>query len=279
MARDTIIGFCRFSYVGRSDWRSLRGVDEITTEHLDKIAADLLTPQRMARRFASFEHLTLASIKAQTDPDFRFVVVTTNRLPPHMRARLEALCAPVPQVELIYSDAPGLSQVLRPVLVREREKTEGHVVQFRLDDDDALPVRYIENLRRHAARFADQDRFAISFNRGLMMALQPGRPPQPLAFELPFLGAACAFCDHRRYKMIYEVGHFALGRKMLNLQDVENPGAFVMRWESDSVQMNLDKLPSYVEALRSGPFREKLRVDYPYMQDFRFISLLHPPAL
>ena len=56
-------------------------------------AGMLFAPDRMEARFATFEHLTLASLKAQTDGDFTFVVLASSLMPETWQDRLEALCA------------------------------------------------------------------------------------------------------------------------------------------------------------------------------------------
>ena len=98
-----IVGLCRFSLVGRGDWRATRKKSpaEIGTMATDR-AGMLFAPDRMEARFATFEHLTLASLKAQTDGDFTFVVLASSLMPEAWQDRLEALCASVPQVTLRY---------------------------------------------------------------------------------------------------------------------------------------------------------------------------------
>jgi len=59
-------------------------------------ASLLFDPARLESRLATFEHLTLASVKAQTDPDFTFVVLASAQMPECYQDRLEALCARVP---------------------------------------------------------------------------------------------------------------------------------------------------------------------------------------
>lgn len=279
MIEDEIVGFCRFSFVGRGDWRAYRHVDGEPPELLDQVAQNLFDPTRLEQRFRSFEHLTLASVRAQTDPDFVFIVLASDRMDAISRARLAALCEPVPQVELLFSDAPTLSQALHPVLDELRQDAHRNVIQFRLDDDDAIPTDYIANLRRHAARLADMDRFAISFNRGLMLKLQPDQPPIPLFYTLPFLGAGCAISDRRNQKLIFEMGHFQIGKLFTHIQDIERTGALVTRWtDSDSKELQLDDLPRHITRIREWRFNRQIRQHFSFLRDFDFSTLLTPPA-
>ncbi|MFI0395338.1 glycosyltransferase [Paracoccus sp. p1-h21] len=278
MVQDEIVGFCRFSFVGRGDWQAFRDIQGQPPELLDRVAQNLFDPLRLEQRFRSFAQLTLASVRAQTDPDFVFVVLASDRLDPVSRARLQALCDPVPQVGLIFSDAPTLSEALHPVLAELRHDSRRNVIQFRLDDDDAIPGDYIANLRRHAERLADLDRFAISFNRGLMVKLAPGQAPVPLAYALPFLGAGCAISDGRDHKLIFEIGHFQIAKLFTHIQDIDHPGALVTRWtDSDSKELVLDALPRNITRLRDWRFRRQIRRHFPFLNDVDFASLLTPP--
>ena len=98
-----IVGVCRFSLVGRGDWAAFRGADaEQEKAAIQEQAEKLFTPERMEARLKSFEQLTLASLKAQTDQDFLFVVLASELMPKRYRRRLEELCASIPQVTLRF---------------------------------------------------------------------------------------------------------------------------------------------------------------------------------
>ena len=89
-----IVGLCRFSLVGRGDRRATRKKSpaEIGAMVEDR-AAFLFDPKWIEARLATFEHLTLASMKGPTDPDFTFVVLASSLMPETWQDRLEALCA------------------------------------------------------------------------------------------------------------------------------------------------------------------------------------------
>jgi hypothetical protein len=162
-----ILGYCRFSYFGISDTgRAI--ATEADAERL------LYAPDRLAARFHLFEHLAAPSVRAQTDPDFRFVVVTSELLPAPYLRRLERIVAAVPQMELLVTETRGLSQVLTPVIrAAAAAEPDGRTLNFRLDDDDALAVDYVARLRAAGAPL--EPPALISFPRGVLLFASDGQ--------------------------------------------------------------------------------------------------------
>ena len=79
--RDDIVGICRFSFLGKCDWAETTGKDGDTARVMARRRAMLYAPDRLARRFAAFERLCLPSIRAQTDGDFQFWLLTSPEMP------------------------------------------------------------------------------------------------------------------------------------------------------------------------------------------------------
>ena len=192
MEASQIIGICRFAFLGRGDWIGMRGADAHDAPRLKEQAEWLFDPDRMARRLFTLERICLASVAAQTDPDFRFLVVTSARLPQVWRDRLSQLCAGLPQAELILSDSPDLAGVLRPILMRSARQTGRAALQFRLDDDDAVAPGFVADLRRIGTATAALPEHAISFPRGLSVMCYGDNPPSFWKTWRPFTGAALA---------------------------------------------------------------------------------------
>lgn len=158
-----VVGLCRFSYPA---------IGGFQVEHAaqDAREAYLYAPERMAQRFATFESFTLPCLRAQTDPDFTFLIVIGDSLPAPYRARLEALVAGMPQA-VIQSHPPRKHRELcQDALNSVRAFDDAPCLQFRMDDDDAVGLRFVEQLRRVAARVTgllDLERHvAIDFNQG-----------------------------------------------------------------------------------------------------------------
>lgn len=163
-----VIGICRFSYPAIGGFKRMH-------DTLEEREAYLFAPERMELRFRHFECLTLPSIAAQQHPDFTFLIVTGENLPPPFRERLHDLTAAVPQIRIVA--CPPMKQRLAMQTVIKQELGEDSIpsIQFRLDDDDAVAVNFTRSLRwfvKHTATLRKNWRtMAIEFNRGYTVQL------------------------------------------------------------------------------------------------------------
>lgn len=170
-----ILGHIRFSFFGSTDTRLhlADGEEGIATLYEDA---------RMARRFHLFERLTLPSLRAQSDKDFRIVVLTSDVMPARYQDRLRAITADDAFIHLEFSaqrtGRRGLAPFIRQSLGADGM---GTAVHFRLDDDDALANDYIARLRAIAAVCAP--RTHISFPYGI--ALFPTTPGSSEGTAIP----------------------------------------------------------------------------------------------
>lgn len=140
-----IFGHCRFSYFGISDTGREIGTPEAAF-------GKLWHPVRMAVRFHLMEAILLPSIRAQTDPDFTFVITTSEAMPAPYHERLERITADIPQVRILRTAQTNLSRALRPVMLEASEGQTQPAVHFRLDDDDAVSHDYVARLRKASAK-------------------------------------------------------------------------------------------------------------------------------
>ncbi|QYX57741.1 putative rhamnosyl transferase [Roseovarius sp. SCSIO 43702] len=166
-----VIGICRFSYPALGGFQ----VEHDTIEDRE---AFLYDPIRMEERFRTFEALTLPPLRAQTDPDFTLAVVIGTSFPPHLRARLEALLADLPQAVLVAREPGRHRPVMKAVVNALREDRGLPSLQFRMDDDDAVSIRFVERLRETAQDMIGvirNNRYAgIDFNQGFIARLDAG---------------------------------------------------------------------------------------------------------
>lgn len=210
-----IVGICRFSLLGRGDWKVYQGKPDSEVEAIAaEQARKLFAPERMEQRLAAFEHLTLASLKAQTDQDFSFVVLASELMPKTYRDRLIQLCAAVPQVTLRFFGlipAGGAQTRAFSELGIALEDT----LQFRLDDDDALCADFIRKKRVAVERLVPSPfPFAVSF-RTVMFCSRGGNHAGIYHWDAPFLGVGVAL--HHPTKSIFAFGHFAMARRFTSI--------------------------------------------------------------
>lgn len=219
----------RFSFVGKGDWVRWRKEGRGSREIAD-IVADLYATERIERRFRSFETLTLASLTAQTDQDFRVIVLTSPLMPEVYQERLQALCTPHKNIRVLFSDAPSVVEALTPAL-QELHDTCDRLVQLRLDDDDALSVNFIARLRAHAQIMAAYPHYAITMSQGLLLKNWDNNRIEFSLVTRPFIGIGVAAClpDNR---CIFEYTHAGLGKHLISLQDVDGASFIHQCWSA-----------------------------------------------
>ncbi len=158
-----VIGLCRFSYPALGGF-------QVQHETIDDRKAFLYAPDRLEARFAMFEAFTLPSLIAQTDQDFVFIILTGDDLPDKFLQRLLDLVSVVPQI-IVEQRPPGQHrEVMRSVINAHKSASPAPSLQFRLDDDDAVAVSYVETLREKASKSVSLldhgGAVAIDFNQG-----------------------------------------------------------------------------------------------------------------
>lgn len=169
--RIQMLGLMRFSYLG------LRGYQK---DHatIGERRAFLYDPARLQRRWFWFEHIALPAWRAQTDPDFRLVIMTGPDLPEPYLSRLRGIVAEVPQLRLEL--VPPMERHLQACMAAIQPHIDAGadvVGHFRHDDDDAVAFDYIQAARRDFLPAADlwaRDRkLSLDHSRGLMAKVTP----------------------------------------------------------------------------------------------------------
>ena len=168
---EPVIGICRFSFCGNGDWAAYSAVDADTDIDLLRLeqAERLYDDARMAQRFHLFETFLLPSLKAQKDPNFVLIVLTSDIMPVQYLNRLRALCESDARLLLIVSDATSVHDALMPEIKRLNSFLSRPLVQFRIDDDDCLSADYVRELRRYMQRLGDIVPIAYSRTTGLVV--------------------------------------------------------------------------------------------------------------
>ncbi|MFT4013629.1 MAG: glycosyltransferase [Paracoccus sp. (in: a-proteobacteria)] len=265
--RDDILGICRFSFLGSCDWAETQGKDGNSPELLARRAALIYAPKRLERRFTAFETLCLPSIRAQTDSDFRFLILTSPELPPLARERLMDLCAGLRQVRVLLSEKRNTLDALRPELQRAAAEAGRPVIQFRLDDDDALSRHHVARIRRHALRFTDLPAFGISYPRGLVFGSYGGAPVSFWNAHQPFMSAGATVRLRRAGRSVYAFNHFQIPKNMPGFTDTSGLGYVQTRWdEGDSVASIAAPFPKWFKPMRPAAFHAELAEDFPFLQ-------------
>jgi len=205
-----IVGICRFSLLGRGDWKAYQG-EGIDDAQVVRQQADILfAPERLEARLRSFELLTLASLRGQSDQDFRFLVLSSELMPDGYRDRLTALCATVPQVTLRFCPVTTAAAAQRAVF-RELRIPYPRTLQFRLDDDDCLAVDFIRRMRAETAERMAGDEIFVAGPHGVVYSSTGGAEAGVYDWPVDFMSAGAAI--RHPGKSIYEFGHFRMATR------------------------------------------------------------------
>lgn len=145
---------------------------------LEKTAAHLFSPERMALRFRLFENLCLPSLVRQSDPDFDLVVLTADAMPGEYLDRLRGLLDPLPSIHCMPVESALHYQLLKRGYNSVAVDDCTHRILFRLDDDDAVDVNFIKRTKRLSRRLSraqgQKTPFVISYNRGFYVDIKDG---------------------------------------------------------------------------------------------------------
>ncbi|MEL7091295.1 MAG: glycosyltransferase [Pseudomonadota bacterium] len=204
-----VLGFCRFSFFGRSDTK---------LSYDDRTAAfnALYAPDRMETRFLLFEHLLLPSLRAQLDTRFTLYVLTSSCMPDHYKRRLTALCQTVPQIRLIFADTVDIRAVVNPIIGDTALDRTG-LMQFRIDDDDAISQRYIERL--HVWAHSLKGRIYVTMPKGIMACDQDGAAIlHPMHRGMTAVGLALS-SGRRSRRSILTIPHTVVAHRVPSLTD------------------------------------------------------------
>lgn len=169
-ANSQVIGLCRFSYPA---------IGGFQVEHPETAEREayLYAPERMQERFRLFEQFTLPPLRAQSDPKFMLLVVIGPNMPRIDHERLMDGLSNLPQARVV-TRAPGRHRdVMREVINAAVLDSDLPSLQFRMDDDDAVSVRFVERLRKlaHEARglLRSYRHVAIDFVNGFVATPTP----------------------------------------------------------------------------------------------------------
>lgn len=166
-----VIGLCRFSYPALGGF-------QVEHDDIEARIRYLYQSKRLEERFRLFETVTLPGLRAQTDQEFILAIVIGDSLPARHRDRLHDLAATLPQARIL-SRPPGLHRpVMKDILHSLRGDRAQPCLQFRQDDDDAVAVDFVENLRAAtedcAGLILRHNTVAIDFNRGYIAEFGAG---------------------------------------------------------------------------------------------------------
>ncbi len=226
-----VVGVVRFSVLTEDYYAETYGSVEAIAEHL-------FTDERLALRFKLFEALCLPSLVAQSDQEFRVVVLTSTLLPEEARARLDALVAPHRNIS-VFAAAPARHyQICKQAYSRAYEEGYSHRLSFRLDDDDALASDFVARLKLMAKPLLElhpEEPTMIAFNRGFYVEVSGQGSNEVLdTVERAPLSVGLTLLHPASYgRNPYRYNHRAIGQHYTLYSDISEAG-FIRTIHSDN---------------------------------------------
>jgi len=189
-------------------------------ETTDEKRAMLYAPARMAQRFAYFETFCLHTLKRQTDPNFTIGVLVGEDMPRQYRQHLESLLKDLPQARVIVKPCMPYQELVAQALDEVFDQNTPFRLSFRLDDDDAVALDYIAELRARLPHIfslsGGVDPIGIAFLHGLTLIkgqIVPTINARPLGLGLSVLAPAA------RKVHVFSYAHEKLHQNMPVLMD------------------------------------------------------------
>lgn len=154
----------RYSYFGQSGWRSPASKDQQL----------LFDPERLEKRAYYLEHIALASLAAQTDRDFKLVLLSSRGMPRRHKTFLREICADMlgpDRAEVIFRPPTRTAKCFVQHM-RAQPGQAAYQLQTVLDDDDAVSSDFVAAMKTEARSAmtsfaAPEDYSFLSLARGL----------------------------------------------------------------------------------------------------------------
>ena len=165
-------GLCRWSYP------SAPGAFQKEPENADlaDLRDHLYAPERLNMRLFFLEYVMLPALRAQTDKDFTLHLLMGDQLPDIYKQKVLALIADVPQIRPVFaSEGQPHQTICRQIMLDGRDPSGRVVAEFRLDDDDAVAVDFVEMVRDSFFRvkgiWRHGGKLALDFNKGYILTI------------------------------------------------------------------------------------------------------------
>ena len=187
--------------------------------------------------FNCLETLTLPSIRGQSDADFTFAILIGDSLPEAAKDRLKTLTADIPQVQIIERESGPYRQITQEVVDSLRLPDAELCAQFRLDDDDAVGLQFVEDIRTVTEKSSGLldfgGKMAVDFSTGF--AVRPGKDGLRAALlhqQLWTPGLAIVMRPHSK-RSILNYGHHKLHQEMPTFT-IPDKNMFVRSFHGDN---------------------------------------------
>lgn len=193
----------------------------------------------MENRIKAFEKLTLPSVLAQSNKNFRWLVLfdpSVTEEHPEFIKRLEAIdfCQPV----YIQTDSFAVGDLAATMKTMINPEIK-HVITTRLDSDDAISQNYIDEIQKH---FVPHQTYIVNFTDGLGYS-----DKGDVSIFIRNLVAFASFyecIENDELKTIYFTSHTSL-KKYAPVTHVSGNYMYIYYHHDDNISNNILKMTSF----------------------------------
>jgi hypothetical protein len=214
VAKEEVIVVTRFSFFGKSGWKS----------DFSRDPDALFNEPRLRFRLELLSAFPLASLAAQTDQNFHLFILTANALPRWALKDLRKRClaALPPDKFSICQRAQGVAAVyLRRFLEARADakgSASGRCIHMPLDDDDGLAVDFIQDMRTRLAALTPpgpNDYHFLSFSKGYALDIIDFSQARLRMYKhnYPFINLGLTMCSPVAKQNILSVSHRKFPKK------------------------------------------------------------------
>ncbi|MBL4805707.1 MAG: hypothetical protein JKY31_00270 [Rhodobacteraceae bacterium] len=212
-----VAGVIRFSYPCDGGFK--RKYDSA-----DAKRADLYSLERLDNRFHLFEALCLHTLKRQTDKNFSLGILVGEDLPRHYYNRMMDNLADFPEAKLISLPMMSHREAVTRAFNTLYDQDMPFRFGFRLDDDDAVSVNFVEQLHANIPslllRSAGKTPIALSFPKGVTIAGGAGdRSLYPAVFATPPSAGLAVLTNANWPETIYRLPHHKIQTQVCTVMD------------------------------------------------------------
>lgn len=129
----------------------------------DKEGGKVRTTKWLEHRFSLFEKYCLPSILSQTCQDFEWIVLFDSMTPEKFMSKIAEYEKRCPQLKPVFVEPERgrfFADIFRDEIVKRlnenHNENEKRVLTTYLDNDDALNVRFVEDLQRRVQKLSDE---------------------------------------------------------------------------------------------------------------------------
>ncbi|NRB03989.1 MAG: hypothetical protein HRU30_12060 [Rhodobacteraceae bacterium] len=260
-----VIGLCRFSYPALGGF-------QVEHDSIEDRKAYLWSEARLEERFRLMETIALPCLRAQTDPEFTFVILIGDDFPNRHSDRLHDLVSGMPQVHIVAEPPRNNREVAKDLLNQARAHPDKPCIQFRYDDDDAVAVDFVEKARQAAkdtkVLAAKHVSIAFDWQQGYVAELDhTGISAAPIQRALN-TAALGMFISGGSTRTIHNFAHHKISRFMpvVSFNDpdmyVRTHNGFNDSRQTKAKQVNVSPLTKAQETL----FHERFAIDLDHLR-------------